>query len=183
VAREFRVRIVTRGRDCAIRVADGALDLHGFERWPVRGPRRSPTGGRATPRMRCATRSRSGAVGPAGGAARLDELRITALERRLEADLACGRADRAAVELAALVLEHPLRELQMLALYRTGRQADALEAYRSATHRATSRPRAAARFRLTFITVPPSPDAAPCSVVAGRPSPSPLATGCKGVAR
>jgi DNA-binding SARP family transcriptional activator len=70
------------------------------------------------------------------GAARLDELRLVALERRIAADLACGRHDDVVGELAALVAEHPLREqpraLQMLALYRCGRQADALAAYRSA---------------------------------------------------
>jgi DNA-binding SARP family transcriptional activator len=69
-------------------------------------------------------------------AARLDELRLVALERRMAADLACGRHDDLVGELDALVVEHPLREqpraLQMLALYRCGRQADALAAYRSA---------------------------------------------------
>src|SRR3954451_24988368 len=66
--------------------------------------------------------------------ARLEELRLEALEERIEADLALGRA--VAGELEALVAQHPLRERLrrqlMLALYRAGRQADALEAYREA---------------------------------------------------
>ena len=55
---------------------------------------------------------------------------------RIDADLACGRHAEVAGQLGALVREHPLRERlrgeQMLALYRAGRQAEALEAYRSA---------------------------------------------------
>jgi DNA-binding SARP family transcriptional activator len=67
---------------------------------------------------------------------RLDELHIEAVEDRIDADLACGRADELVAELEALVGRHPLRERlrrqQMLALYRTGRQAEALAAYRDA---------------------------------------------------
>ncbi len=69
-------------------------------------------------------------------AARLEEQRLAALESRLEADLAVGRAPELIGELSALVGEHPLRErlrsCLVLALYRAGRQAEALEAYRSA---------------------------------------------------
>ena len=61
---------------------------------------------------------------------RLEELRLVALEQRLEADLAVGRHAEAVAELEALVRDHPLREslrgLLILALYRAGRQADAL---------------------------------------------------------
>ena len=67
---------------------------------------------------------------------RLEELRIAVLEERIEADLAAGRHAALAGELEALVAEHPLRERlrgqQILALYRSGRQADALAAYREA---------------------------------------------------
>ena len=67
---------------------------------------------------------------------RLEELRLVALGLRLEADLALGRAAEVVPELEALVREHPLRErlreLLILALYRAGRQADALAAYQDA---------------------------------------------------
>ncbi|HEX6023226.1 MAG TPA: BTAD domain-containing putative transcriptional regulator [Solirubrobacter sp.] len=66
--------------------------------------------------------------------ARLEELRLTALEGRFEHELAEGRHAELAGELAAAVRSHPLRERLagqlMLALYRAGRQADALEVYR-----------------------------------------------------
>ncbi|MGH2384241.1 MAG: BTAD domain-containing putative transcriptional regulator, partial [Candidatus Limnocylindria bacterium] len=67
-------------------------------------------------------------------AVRLRELRIGAIEDRLQADLDAGLHGPAAIELEALTREHPFRErlrsLQMVALYRAGRQADALAAYR-----------------------------------------------------
>jgi class 3 adenylate cyclase len=66
-------------------------------------------------------------------AARLEELRLTAIEDRIEADLALGRHADVVGELEALVAQHPLRERLrshlMLALYRSGRQAEALEVY------------------------------------------------------
>ena len=65
---------------------------------------------------------------------RLEELRVLALEERVEADLERGEHALLASELEALVAEHPLRERlrgqQMRALYRLGRQADALATYR-----------------------------------------------------
>jgi len=67
-------------------------------------------------------------------AARLDESRLAALEERIEADLALGRHDRLVPELEELVARNPLRERLhgqlMLALYRSGRQAEALDHYR-----------------------------------------------------
>src|SRR5215469_15320155 len=66
--------------------------------------------------------------------ARLEELRMAAVEARIDADLGLGRHDALTGELERLVGEHPLRERLhaqlMLALYRCGRQADALAAYR-----------------------------------------------------
>lgn len=66
----------------------------------------------------------------------LDELRLATVEARIEADLALGRAAAVVAELHVLVEEHPLRErfraLQMEALHRAGRRADALAAYRAA---------------------------------------------------
>ncbi len=68
--------------------------------------------------------------------ARLEELRTVTLEERIEADLALGRHAELVSELEALVSAQPLRERPraqlMLALYRSGRQADALAAYRTA---------------------------------------------------
>jgi len=73
---------------------------------------------------------------------RMDELRLAAVERRIEADLALGRHAELVGELEALVEEHLLRERLraqlMLALYRSGRQAEALETYQAA-RRASSR--------------------------------------------
>jgi DNA-binding SARP family transcriptional activator len=67
--------------------------------------------------------------------ARLKDLHLVAIEQRVDADLALGRHAQVVGELEALVREHPLRERVrgqlMLALYRCGRQAEALEAYRS----------------------------------------------------
>jgi DNA-binding SARP family transcriptional activator len=69
-------------------------------------------------------------------AERLDELRLTATEEQLDAELELGRHAALVARIEALAAEHPLRERLWrqlaLALYRSGRQADALEACRSA---------------------------------------------------
>lgn len=74
-----------------------------------------------------------------GTATRLEEERISAVETRLRIELALGRHDRLIPEITALVQAHPLREglraRLMVALYRSGRQADALEVYREARRR------------------------------------------------
>jgi DNA-binding SARP family transcriptional activator/class 3 adenylate cyclase len=66
----------------------------------------------------------------------VEELQLAAVEARIEADLALGRHRELVAELEALVRRHALREhlhgQLMLALYRSGRQADALAAYRAA---------------------------------------------------
>ncbi len=71
-----------------------------------------------------------------GAGPQLDELRLAAQEARIAAELETGRHASLVAELKGLVLAHPLRErvvaLLMLALYRSGRQAEALEAYRHA---------------------------------------------------
>jgi len=75
-------------------------------------------------------------AGAESESARLDELHLVALELRIEADLACGRHSEVVCELGRLVREHPWRERfigqLMVALYRCGRQAEALERYREA---------------------------------------------------
>ena len=74
------------------------------------------------------------AVAPIAG--RLEELRVLALERRIEAEIARGRSVEIVAEAGDLARAHPLRDrprwLHMVALYRSGRQAEALESYRHA---------------------------------------------------
>jgi hypothetical protein len=68
--------------------------------------------------------------------ARLEELRLAVLEQRIDADLARGRHAELVGELESLIARHPLREglrgQLMLALYRSARQAEALDAYQHA---------------------------------------------------
>ncbi len=68
--------------------------------------------------------------------ARLEELRLTAIEARIDADLVCGRHAALVPELEALVTEEPHREgfrrQLMVSLYRSGRQGEALEVYTDA---------------------------------------------------
>ena len=70
---------------------------------------------------------------------RIEELHLAAVERRIELELALGRDGDRVAELEALVAAHPLREgllgQLMLALYRAGRQAEALEVYRTTRRR------------------------------------------------
>ena len=72
-------------------------------------------------------------------AVRLEELRLTVVEEQVEAELELGRHAEIVPQLERLVVEHPLRERMraqlMLALYRTGRQADALQAFQEARTR------------------------------------------------
>src|SRR5206468_8538799 len=70
------------------------------------------------------------------GSRRRDEPPVTAAELAIDADLAAGHGQEVVAEVDALLAENPLRERlhaqRMLALYRAGRQAEALEAYRRA---------------------------------------------------
>lgn len=69
-----------------------------------------------------------------GEIARLEELHLTTLERRIDADLEAGRNSELVGELEALIAQNPMREhlrwQLILSLYRAGRQAEALEVYR-----------------------------------------------------
>jgi len=141
-----RDTITTRGKGYVVAVADGALDLRVFERRAGAGARALADGrfGAAAEEFRAALALWRGpalsdlADEPCARTigARLDELRVVALERAIEAELACGRDAELLAELDELVARHPLHERfraqQMLALYRCGRQADALEAFQSA---------------------------------------------------
>ncbi len=137
-------RIVTQSPGYLLRLEPDELDATRFERAVEDGLRLLESGDRT----RAATAFSTALAewrGPALAdlryepfaqreAERLEELRLVALERRLEADVELGRHAELVGELEALVAEHPLRErfraLLMLALYRSGRQADALGAYR-----------------------------------------------------
>ena len=138
--------LMTRAPGYLVRIAPDELDLHRFERLVDEG-RSLLARGRAADASQRLRDALSLWRGPAladfayesfaqPAIARLEEIRLAALELRIEADLAVGRHDELAGELEALVAEHPLRErfrgFQMTALYRCGRQAEALDAYQDA---------------------------------------------------
>ncbi len=138
--------LVTRAPGYVAEVPDGALDLDRFERLRDDG-RRALEGGRAA---QAAERLGEALALWRGrpladleherfardAIARLDEARVEAIELRIDAELALGRHAELVAELQSLVRRHPLREglrgRLMLALYRSGRQADALAAYADA---------------------------------------------------
>jgi predicted ATPase/DNA-binding SARP family transcriptional activator len=138
--------LLTQGGGYALAAGPGQLDAAQFERLSAAGREALERGEAAVAagRFREALglwRGRALAdvaeVEPlAREAARLEELRLVANEGRIEADLALGLAAELTGELKALVAEHPVRErlwrLLVLALYRDGRQADALATYRRA---------------------------------------------------
>ncbi len=134
--------VVTRPPGYAIDVGRGELDVHRFEDLVAQADTVEPE--QAASLLRDALALWRGApladVAYEGFAqpaiARLEELRLAALERRIEADLALGRHAELVGELEGLVAAHPLRERMraqhMLALYRSGRQADALGSFQDA---------------------------------------------------
>jgi YVTN family beta-propeller protein len=139
-------RLKTRGHGYLLALEPEQLDLGRFERLLAEGRELLAEGEaeRAAEALRAALALWRGpplsdfASEPFahGEIARLEELRLAALEERIEADLALGRHAALVSELEALVREHPLRERLraqlMLALYRSGRQAEALDAYQQA---------------------------------------------------
>jgi predicted ATPase/DNA-binding SARP family transcriptional activator len=138
--------LLTRGGGYLLRVDAGELDASAFERLAGAGEQALAAGehARARGQLREALALWRGpaladfADQPFARteAARLEELRLRALEGRLAAELALGGGDDLVAELDGLVAAHPLRERfwwqLMLALYRAGRQGEALEAYRRA---------------------------------------------------
>ena len=141
-----RGAIVSRAGSYAVHLAPGALDAGRFADLLAQG-RGELVGGR--PEAAATTLREALALwrGPALAdvrrepfaqpeIARLEELRLDCVAERIDADLACGRHAEVIGELRVLIGEHPLRErlhgALMLALYRDGRQGEALETYREA---------------------------------------------------
>jgi DNA-binding SARP family transcriptional activator len=135
-------RLVTQAPGYVLYVDPTELDLTRFEQLVAEARRASPES--AAAKLRDALALWRGP--PLGDLAyeefaqaeiaRLEEMRLGAVEQRLEADLALGRHAELVPELETLVARHPLRERfryqLMLALYRSERQAEALQAYRQA---------------------------------------------------
>jgi DNA-binding SARP family transcriptional activator len=140
LAEKAGAEIVTHGRGYELRLDAEAVDAARFERLVAEASHRKGAGAAA---QRALTLWRGAPLADLDGepfarveARRLEELHLVALELAIESDLGAGRHREALGRLESLVAEHPLRErlhcLQMLALYRAGRQAEALEAYRAA---------------------------------------------------
>ena len=139
-------RLVTTPHGYRLHVEPGELDLERFEALCDEGRRALAAGlpERAAGRLRAALAEWRGpalsglSFEPVAQAAAvtLEALHAAAVEDRIEADLLAGRHGELVPELEALVARHPLRERLrgqlMLALYRAGRQGDALDAYRQA---------------------------------------------------
>jgi DNA-binding SARP family transcriptional activator len=128
-----RDRIVTGSGGYLIRVEPDELDLRRFEELTTRGSRGDLDEALALWRGPPLPEFRD-EFWAAPAIARLEELRLVALENRFESDLELGQHAQLVGGLEELVAEHPLRERLraqlMLALYRSGRQAEALEVYR-----------------------------------------------------
>ena len=137
-------RLETRPPGYVLRVAAGELDLWRFEQLAASG-RDALAGGDAATAVRVLDQAlslwRGSALAdidgvPFAGAeqARLEEERLGTLESRMDALLAGGRHRETIAQLESLTTNHPLRERfwqqRLLALYRSGRQADALRAFR-----------------------------------------------------
>jgi WD40 repeat protein/DNA-binding SARP family transcriptional activator len=136
--------IVTRGRGYELRLPEDAVDATRFERLVAEAARQPASAAAANGAASAALELWRGApladvasqpfAAPEIG--RLEELHLRAMELAVDADLAAGRHDEVIAQLEELIAEEPLRERlhaqRMLALYRAGRQSDALDAYRRA---------------------------------------------------
>jgi DNA-binding SARP family transcriptional activator len=136
--------IETRSPGYLLHIEPGRLDLDRFEQWTSEGGQalvRSDAQASSELFRRALELWRGAPLADFAyeefaqtAIARLEELRLAALEQRFDAELALGRHGPLLAELEALVWNHPLRERArgqlMLALYRAGRQAEALEVYR-----------------------------------------------------
>jgi DNA-binding SARP family transcriptional activator len=127
-----RVRLQTKAPGYLLQLEDGELDLDRFRELHEAGrPAEALSVWRGPPLSDLAhLRFAQPEI------ARLEDLRLACLEERIEQDLQARRHAELTGELEALVAEHPLREglraQLMLALYRSGRQAEALDAYQAA---------------------------------------------------
>jgi YVTN family beta-propeller protein len=138
--KELGDRLVTRPPGYLLVVHEGELDSARFEHAVQSGTPDDVTAAlalwRGPPLAQFAYESFA-----QGEIARLEELRLVAIEARIDAELELGRHRALIPELETLVQQHPLRESLcsklMLAYYRSGRQADALEAYRRARLRSS----------------------------------------------
>lgn len=185
--------IVTIGDGYALSIDPQAVDLHRFEDLITTG-RRCLAEGRVEEGLEALRRAleiwRSEplvdlAGTPTGEAhlARLTELRLAAIEEHHEAELVLGRHEELVPRLEADVVEHPLRErlwrLLMVALYRSGRQSDALRAYQRARTRLVEElglePGRELR-RIEAAIVAQDPDLEWVAPVAQRPERRPTAT-------
>ncbi|MEO8687230.1 MAG: BTAD domain-containing putative transcriptional regulator [Solirubrobacteraceae bacterium] len=135
--------ILTRGRGYELRIDPGCIDVRRFEKLLAEASRAAGAGEQVDAAREALALWRGSALADLVGEPfaareirRLEELRVVAAELAIDADLAAGRHQEVAAEIDALVGEHSLRERlhaqRMLALYRCGRQAEALEAYRHA---------------------------------------------------
>ncbi|ORT59107.1 AfsR/SARP family transcriptional regulator [Streptomyces sp. CB03238] len=137
-------RLITKPHGYVLEVLSGELDLHEFDRH-FRQARAATAEGRQEEALVSLHAAhalwRGGALADLRGlptfdnlARQLDERRIEVLERRIDIQLSLGRHKSVVAELYGLVGEHPTWETAhaqlMLALYRSGRVAQALEAYR-----------------------------------------------------
>ena len=142
-------RIVTREHGYSLRIAGDELDAERFQALADQG-RAALVAGNPERAVELLAEALGLWHGPALGelaehralaeaAARLEERKLAAIEDRVDAELALARHDAVMAELERLTGEHPFRERlrgqQMLALYRAGRQAEALAAYREARER------------------------------------------------
>jgi WD40 repeat protein/DNA-binding SARP family transcriptional activator len=130
--------IVTRGRGYELRLDADRVDAARFERLVAAAMRAGSSNGEARDALALWRGTPLADVADEPFAAaeirRLEQLRLQAAELAIDADLAAGRHNEVIGELEGLVAEEPLREQlhaqRMLALYRSGRQAEALNAYR-----------------------------------------------------
>ena len=159
-------RLVTRPPGYLLRVKPGELDTLRFGQLAAEGNAALADGDVATAARRLGEALRLWR-GPAladldnapfarAAAGQLEEERLAALESRTEALLACGRHQDIIAELETLTAAHPLHERfwrhRMLALYRAGRQADALRAYRDLR-----------AMLIADLAIEPGPDCATCT--------------------